>query len=292
MSQNSINHHYVPQGLLKNWYIKNSNHKNQGFWKYQRNYNGRVDLNPNPRPTKSSCSENNLNTTYRNIFSITQEVSEDSNLIEDELARLDSDALVEVNKILESPNERILNIQIKEKNILAKFILSLHFRHPETLEFSKNMVEKNATDSLEFIFHNLDKYNISHHLDLFKKNANLSTMMRTLNNPENYQHMVNMDWIVSVFENDFFLTGEKPLVINFNKNEIRPDLGFALSLSPTVLLIGIHPKLFENNIKGFQDYISKFVLSYNGIVCEQSRYAISSHELKEELADIYLSALK
>ena len=292
MSQDSINHHYVPQGLLKNWYIKDFKGKNQGFRKYQRKYNGEVSLIPTLRSTKSSCSKEHLNTTYQNVFSVTKEVIEDSNSIEDELARLDSDALVEIQKILESPNERILNLQVEEKNILAKFILSLHFRHPETLEFSKQMVEKNAKDSLDFMLENLEKYDIGHHLDIFKKNVNLSTMMDTLNNPENHQHIVNMNWIVSVFEDDFLLTGEKPLVINFNKNEIRPDLGFALSLSPTVLLIGIHPKLFENNFKGFQDFISKFVPSYNGIVCEQSRYAISSHELDEELVDIYLSALK
>ena len=292
MSQKSINHHFVPQGLLAKWYIKNSNHQNKGFWKYQRKYNGEVSLIPRPSSTQSSCSGNHLNTTYKHLFSVTQELVEDTNSIEDELARLDSDALVEIQKILESPNERILNLQVEEKNILAKFILSLHFRHPETLEFSKQMVEKNAKDSLDFMLENLEKYDIGHHLDIFKKNVNLSTMMDTLNNPENHQHIVNMNWIVSVFEDDFLLTGEKPLVINFNKNEIRPDLGFALSLSPTVLLIGIHPKLFKNNFKGFQDFISKFVPSYNGIVCEQSRYAISSHELDEELVDIYLSALK
>lgn len=292
MSQKSKNHHFVPQGLLAKWYIKNSNYQNKGFWKYQRKYNGEVSLIPKPSSTQSSCSVNHLNTTYQHLFSVTQELVEDTNSIEDELARLDSDALVEIQKILESPNERILNLQVEEKNILAKFILSLHFRHPETLEFSKQMVEKNAKDSLEFMLENLEKYDIGHHLDFFKKNANLSTMMDTLNNPENHQHIVNMNWIVSVFEDDFLLTGEKPLVINFNKNEIRPDLGFALSLSPTVLLIGIHPKLFENNFKGFQNFISKFVPSYNGIVCEQSRYAISSHELDEKLVDIYLSALK
>ncbi|MCO8056084.1 DUF4238 domain-containing protein [Acinetobacter towneri] len=292
MSQKSINHHYVPQGLLKNWYIKNSNHKNQGFWKYQRKYNGEVSLIPKPSSTQSSCSVNHLNTTYRNIFSITQEVIEDSNLIEDKLAKLDSDALVEINKILESPNERILNLQVEEKNILAKFILSLHFRHPETLELSKKMVEKNAADSLEFILQNLEKYNISHHLDLFKKNANLSTMMAKLNDPENYNHIVNMNWLVTVFDTDFFLSGEKPLVLNFSKNEIRPNFGFALSLSPTVLLIGIHPKLFKDDANSFQDFISKFVLDYNGIVCQQSRYAISSKKLDEDIADIYLRALK
>lgn len=292
MSQKSINHHYVPQGLLKNWYIKNSNHKNQGFWKYQRKYNGEVSLFPNPCSSKSSCSEEHLNTTYKNIFSITQEVLEDSNSIEDELAKLDSDALVEIKKILESPNERILNLQVEEKNILAKFILSLHFRHPETLEFSKQMVEKNAEDSLEFILKNLEKYDIGHHLDLFKKNANLSTMMDTLNNPENHQHIVNMNWLVTVFNTDFFLSGEKPLVLDFSKNEIRPNLGFALSLSPTVLLIGIHSELFKDDANSFQDFINKFVLDYNGIVCEQSRYVISSHELNEDLKDIYLSALK
>lgn len=42
MSQDSINHHYVPQGLLKNWYIKDFKGKNQGFRKYQRKYNGEV----------------------------------------------------------------------------------------------------------------------------------------------------------------------------------------------------------------------------------------------------------
>ncbi|MNC69252.1 hypothetical protein D3C75_1199220 [compost metagenome] len=101
-----------------------------------------------------------------------------------------------------------------------------------------------------------------------------------------------MELVPVVFEDDFLFSGEKPLVLNFCKDEIYPSLGFALSLSPTVLLIGIHPKLFKNNHKDFLDFISKFVVSYNGIVCEQSRYAISSYELDEESKDIYLSALK
>lgn len=117
-------------------------------------------------------------------------------------------------------------------------------------------------------------------------------MMMTLNVPENYSNLVSMSWMTVVFNHDFLLSGEMPLVIDFSKNGIRPNLGFALSLSPTVLLIGLHRKLFENDFNGLVSFINKFVLDYNGIVCQQSRYAISSHKLSDDLVDIYLSALK
>lgn len=305
MSQNSINHHYVPQGLLKKWYIKNSSEKNKGFWKYQRNRSGEVILIPTPSSTKSSCSKKDLNTTYQNVFSVTQEVIVDSNSIENELAKLDSDALDEINKILASKNnisEEKSNFLVEEltrdklnteaKVLLAKFILSLHFRHPETLELVKKIVEDKGESYYTFLTQILKEYNIQDHLKFLSKNMNLHSMMRILNAPENYSHLVKMSWMIVVFNNDFLFSGEKPLVINFSKNETKPNEGFALSLSPTVLLIGIDPKFFENNFKGFQDFINAFVVSYNLIVCEQSRYAISSYELDEELKDIYLSALK
>ncbi|ENX02595.1 hypothetical protein F900_01041 [Acinetobacter modestus] len=309
MSQKSSNHHYVPRGLLKNWYIKNSDHKNQGFWKYQRR-NGEVSLFPNPSSTKSSCSEKHLNTTYQNIFSIAQEVIEDSDSIEDELAKLDTSALEIINEKLvskeyiessENSDQSSIRFGIleidselteQEKKILAKFILSLHFRHPETLELAKEMLEKEAQPTLDFLQKKLEKYGIGDHLDFYKKNTNLFTMLKTLNSPENFQHIYNMDWRIAVFNNDFLISGEKPLVINFLKNEIKPDLGFTLSLSPNVLLIGNHSLLLKDDLESLQKFINDFILDYNSIVCEQSRYAISSHELNKDLADIYLSALK
>lgn len=293
MSQDSINHHYVPQGLLKNWYVKDSKGKNQGFRKYQRKYNGEVSLFPNPCSSQSSCSEEHLNTLYKNVFSITDEVIEDTNTIEHSFHDLDTDGLVLINSVLEAPREKIFALNKEEKELLSKFVLSLHLRHPETIQHAQEQLEQKANSSLKFISEKLVEYDLGNRLDYFKKNINLTTMRRTLDEPESYKLFCDMDLVAVVFEDDFFFSGEKPLVLNFCKNEVIPSLGYAISLSPRVLLLGYHPKFLKEDFAKYQDFLNKFIVSYNGIVCEQSKYIIFSGEVSEELRKIYIEdALK
>lgn len=291
MSQKSINHHYVPQGLLKKWYAKNSDKKNQGFRKYQRKYNGEVSLIPDPCSSKSSCSENHLNTLYKNVFSIKEEVVEDTNTIEHSFHDLDTDALVLINTIIESPKEKINTLNSDEKSLLSKFILSLHLRHPETIQHAKNLIEQKADTHFKYIAGELEKYEIKNHLDYFKKNINLTAMRSILEDSESYRLFFDMDLVVIVSEDNFFFTGEKPLVLNFCKNEVIPSLGYALSLSPKLLLIGCHREFLKGEKIKFQDFMGKFPVKYNRIVCEQSRYIISTDVLSEELQEMYLDGL-
>lgn len=291
MSQKSINHHYVPQGLLKKWYAKNSDKKNQGFRKYQRKYNGEVSLIPDPCSSKSSCSENHLNTLYKNVFSITEELVEDTNTIEHSFHDLDTNALVLINSIIESPVDKIDTLNSDEKSLLSKFILSLHFRHPETIQYAKNLLEQKADIYFNYISGELAKYEIENNLDYFKKNINLTSMRSILEDSESHRVFFDMDIQVVVSENDFFFSGEKPLVLNFCKDEVIPSLGYALALSPKVLLIGCHREFLKGEKIKFQDFINKFIVHYNRIICEQSRYVISTDIISEELQKMYLDGL-
>lgn len=290
VSEAKINHHFIPQGLLRNWYCKDlSKGKNKGFRLYKRNFHGEIQLLPNLMSSKSSCSEKHLNTTYCKLFSESNEFVEDTDSIEDELGKLDNDGIEIINKILASNKQEVLeDLSENDRNILSKFIVSLHLRSPETIKYAKALIAKNAKDEINYINMFAKSLKLDEHSELFQKTISMKTMMDTLNMPSSYQHVKNMNWLLIENEESNFFSGERPLIVNFSKDERELNLGFALSLSPAILMIGIHKKILDGNFEKQIEFIQNFTPYYNDLVCKQSKYIITSKELPEDIFKIYV----
>jgi len=285
MAESKKNHHFVPQGLLRNWYTEHDG-ENQGFRKYQRNYSGEIVLNKNIISTKSTCSQENLNTTYTKLFLLDQEYELDTNLIEDKLAEIDTKGVETIQKILSIKSFNNLNSSDKES--LSKFILSLHLRHPKTIESVMDDVSERGAQIFDIIKKNIEKQENFSHIDLMQRNNALISMIDILRNKENYEHILEMEWFLINSEGIEFFTGEKPLIVNFSENERIFSFGFALALSPTVLMIGADRRIFgEGGVKKQQ--LFEFIAPhYNLLVGMQSKYVITTKALPEELFDIFI----
>lgn len=278
MSQARINHHYVPAGLLKKWYGDHIEGRNDGYRKYERNHEGEIKLNPHNISANSNCFEKDLNTTYFNLFSHNQELIKDTNSFEKELGDLDTKGLEIINKILkandnfkEGDKDIFQQLDTEQKKLLCKFLLSLHVRHPKTLEHVRGVVKKHASSAIELIKSYADQINLSEHAEFYHKTSNLIAMREILNKESSINAIFSMNWYLIEAQTVEFFTGERPFITNFKENDFEIQVGFAVSLSPKVLMIGMHKKLLEGDLIKQINYIQEFVPFYNILVCKQSK---------------------
>lgn len=286
MTESKKNHHFVPQGLLRNWYSTHEGVKNKGFRKYQRIHSGEIVLNRNIISTKSTCSQENLNTTYTNLFLLDQEYELDTDSIENELAEIDSKGIETIHKILLSNSFNNLNNADNEN--LSKFILSLHLRHPEMIQSVIEDVTEKGAHILKIIKKNIEKQEYLNHIDLMQRNNALNSITNILEVKENYEHIMQMNWFLISAEGIEFFSGEKPLIVNFSENERIFSFGFALALSPTTLMIGVDSRIFLEGEVKMEDLFQFIAPHYNLLVCKQSKYIITTKELPEELFEIFV----
>ncbi|PAL13599.1 hypothetical protein B8W92_10375 [Moraxella osloensis] len=291
-NQNKLKHHFVPQGLLRNWYSRDEKGMN-GLKKISRKPNNTINFNPPHVSAKSCCSEEHLYTLNENLSSII--TTQNTNILEDYFGDIDNNGLKSIRKIIDDENLDELDEQ--QYHALYKFLAAFHFRSPEKINFVTDEL-KDRISGYKIISHlqsSFEAANIGENYQKLIDNAILTSMQSVLESNSYLDFFRNLEYIVFSTQKDTFFSGENPFIVNFKPNENVVNTGFILALSPTKLLFGVNKNYFVRlNKRGlFIDWLCSKIALHNQWVCEQSKYIISSKPIEntkdKEMIEKYLA---
>lgn len=161
-------------------------------------------------------------------------------------------------------------MDVEEKSSFAIFLISLILRHPAEIEkniaHAQRMFPASPTNSLD------------RHRTLIR-NTVLKTMVESIVDPQFVHYLLSMRWgIVSIpFEEEHFLTSDKPLLINGGKDTPdSPILLLSIALSPKKLLVlHVEEEQFDD------DFVRTLAILHSPLIAERAeKHLISATRIK------------
>lgn len=253
-------HHFVPQFYLREWHDPDGG----GFWLYYRDRNGQIRLRR--RPAKSVAYLDNLYNLIPDGLTIPSSVEVD--LVETAFfSKVDHLAAKAHAKLLFGG---LSSLDVEERSSFAIFLISLMLRHPAE-------IEKNIAHAQQ-LFPASPKNSLDRHRTLIR-NTVLKTMVESIVDPRFVHYLLSMRWgLVSIpFEEEHFLTSDKPLLINGGKDTPdSPILLLSIALSPKKLLV-LHAEDEQFN----DDFVRTLAILHSPLTAERAeKHLISATRIK------------
>jgi hypothetical protein len=274
----SHRHHYVPQFYLREW----RDEDRKGVWLYKRNTANQITLR---RRSPKSIGY------VEDLYSLKPEtkwpvLNYDADAIEKNFFSLIDDAAASVHQKLISSGVNSLSSQ--DRLDWALFLNSLIERNPKRIseveqgysgeEIKQQLIERWGKSE---VFENIDISAIQH-------NAIRSALAYYIADGTFVSYIANMRWatIQTTIEDEHFLTGDTPLLVNGGMAG-NPIHLLSIALSPQKLMI-----LHTDSEEFDEDFLRRLSFLHNiGIVDITQKYLISSRELKDAACTKYLKAI-
>jgi hypothetical protein len=233
MSNNPINHHYVPVFYLQRW----ASGKDKRLWYYQKNVKGNiVERRIGP---KSTGYEPSLNTLKAKEFSGIN--SNQKYFIEHKLAALDSDA----SRILDKMTSKgIPSLSVREKTTWLNFVFLLIERNPQrinTIEKEGENILKDVIDDSMKKWGNHDQWNHTYEIlksSEFTYNHARIRLNDFLKDSASLSEQFIQNWLIVQTQTPFeFFTTNFPVIVEVSKNSSDEISFIEMPLSPQELWI-------------------------------------------------------
>lgn len=275
-------HHYVPAFYLNNWGDDSDNQKNKKVFCWG-NQNGKIIHSS--KSTSSICSE-------RDLYAKEADKPKDMQAIELEYFKKLDDKFSKILPKLTS--EGSIQIDNDQRLEITKFIISLRLRHPQNIQYSKNITEKFFSEMLrehepQYKQDKLDEWpdSLENLMEIklpnLKNNMAIESLPRCIegeNDDKIHQTIFNMHWVVIDITRSKWtlLTSDKPVIFTdkLDSNECL----ICLPLSPYKALIAAHSEKILKDVDFTVGYkIDEIVKRLNISIANQSPKWIISNTL-------------
>ena len=276
-----VNQHYIPQFYLRGWQIGGGE---QRVYSYMI-ANKRVVHNK--KSPAHICSIKHLYT----LFPETPFVNQNSYAIEHFFSRIEHKASAVLKCILGSG---VRELGVESKQTFSSFILSLEYRHRKFVDlFSQEAVEHSKQTREHLLqpsgryspevekqrLDNMRKASALLDVDVLARNMVLCRIKELVEDDALIRNIASMCW--STFEyrddsDDFFVSSDKPLIVNCGSGFQNENFLITLPLSPKKLLI-----IFDNKANYGEAFLDKVAAIHNFMLMERSDFIISDRAIKD-----------
>lgn len=274
-----VNQHYIPRFYLRGWQIG-------GGDKHVYSYMiANKTVVHKPRSPKHICSIDHLYT----LFPETPFADQNSYAIEDFFSRIEHKASAVLKCILESG---VRGLSIEKKQIFSSFILSLEYRHPTSVNvLHQNAVERSQQTKERLLqpsghyspevekqrLNNMEKTSALFDVDVRARNMVLCRIKELIEDDSLIRNISNMCWSTVEYKDDsdgFFVSSDKPLIVNCGSGFQDENTLITLPLSPKKLLI-----IFDNKADD-DEFLSTVAATHNFMLMERSGFIISNRAIE------------